>query len=174
MSKSKLIVLPKDMWRTPDWLFKGINEEFHFRLDAAANSINTKCLFFISEEQNAFHTEWHGVASGNVWLNPPYGKLAGGLLAWNQRAYLQAQKYNMAVVCLVPGDTSTQYRKFAMKYGSEIRDLNSRVRFVGAPGSPEFPSALYIYRPIKYRKIGNAHVSIWDYKEPQIFDPILP
>lgn len=169
--KKEKVVLPKDLWGTPDYLYRGTDQEFHFMLDAAATVQNTKCVNFISEEQDAFKTEWLtasgkiGLRNSNVFLNPPYSQSAGGLINWVERAYEQSQKHQMAVLCVVPGDTSTKYRKFAMKYGSEIRDLDHRVRFYGATGSPPWPTALFIFRPmIKCRLIGGANISIWNYK----------
>lgn len=169
-TKKVKIVLPKDLWGTPAYLYDGLNEEFGFRLDAAANSANSKCLNFIAEESDAFKVEWQDPVgalfnkAGSVFLNPPYSQSAGGLINWVERAYQQSQKHNMAVACVVPGDTSTKYRKFAMRYGSEIRDLDHRVRFMGAVGSPPWPTAIFIFRPVKHRIIGGANVSVWDYR----------
>lgn len=167
--KKEKVVLPKDMWGTPDYLYIGLDLEFNFILDAAADENNAKCSDYITEKEDAFQTEWKSADRyfefGNVFLNPPYSQSAGGLINWIERAYEQSQKHRMAVVCVVPGDTSTKYRKFAMKYGSEIRDLDHRVKFVGATGSPPWPTAIFIFRPrIRCRVIGGANVSVWNYR----------
>ncbi len=166
--KKQKVVLSKDMWGTPDYLYAGLDAEFHFVLDAAASEGNAKCYDYITEEEDAFQTEWKSadvnLCFGNVFLNPPYSQSAGGLINWIERAYEQSQKHKVSVVCVVPGDTSTKYRKFAMRYGSEIRDLDHRVKFVGATGSPPWPTAIYVFRPVKNRLIGGANITIWDYK----------
>lgn len=167
-NKKEKVVLPKDMWGTPDYLFNALNEEFNFVLDAAASEENAKCELFVTKEEDAFTIGWNGGKpnlAGNVFLNPPYSQAAGGLINWVTRAWEQSQRYKMAVVCVVPGDTSTKYRKFAMRYGSEIRDLSHRVKFIGANGSPPWPTSIYIFRPVQYRLVGGANVTIWHYKE---------
>jgi hypothetical protein len=40
--RSKKIVTLKDDWGTPPALFKQLDDEFHFELDAAANEQNKK------------------------------------------------------------------------------------------------------------------------------------
>lgn len=165
--KKDKVVLPKDLWRTPDYLFIGLDREFDFGLDAAASPENAKCNSFIDEVRDAFKVPWVGsnVTKRNVFINPPYSASAGGLINWTERAYEQSQKLMMTVVMVMPGDTSTKYRKFAMKYGSEIRDLDHRVKFVGATGSPPWPTALFVFSPlINCRIVGGANVTVWNYK----------
>lgn len=167
MSKQR-ITLPKDMWRTPDYLYERLDQEFNFGLDAAANEENSKCgRYYISEERDAFKVDWVSdhAHKTSVFCNPPYSTSAGGLINWVERGYQQSQRFIRDVVMIVPGDTSTKYRKFAMEYASEIRDLSHRVKFVGAPGTPPWPTAIFIFRPIFRRKIGSANVSVWDYKQ---------
>ena len=67
-------------WETPQWLFDELNKEFHFTLDAAADSKNFKVVPFLSAEQDALKCKW----SGRVWCNPPYGRDIG---KWVQKAY---------------------------------------------------------------------------------------
>lgn len=67
-------------WETPQWLFDELNDEFHFTLDAAADSKNFKVLPFLTAEQDALKCKW----SGQVWCNPPYGRDIG---KWVQKAY---------------------------------------------------------------------------------------
>lgn len=165
-SKKENIVLPKDLWGTPAYLYEGLNEEFDFGLDAAANAGNCKCFFHIDEKRDAFKTLWwsnHGVRN-NVFCNPPYSQSAGGLINWVERGYEQSQELMITVVMVVPGDTSTKYRSLAMRYGSEIRDLAHRVKFIGATGTPPWPTAIYVFRPIRNRITGGANVSVWAYK----------
>lgn len=164
MIEKKFKPLSKDYWETPSYLFDGLNKEFHFTLDAAANRKNSKCIKFISEEEDALRINWIDCNGGNIFLNPPYSKDAGGLNLWNQKAYEQSQLLNVAVAVVMLGDTSTKYRSFASKYASEIRDLTHRVRFIGAIGTPNWPTSIYIFRPIHNRTIGNAAVSLWTYK----------
>lgn len=160
----KLVTQSKDLWQTPAYLYDGLDEEFKFTLDAAATPENTKCPDFLSEKDNALDCDWSAFDTGNVFLNPPYSKSAGGLLLWAEKAYEQSQKLKVSVVCVMIGDTSTKYRKFGCKYASEIRDLTHRVKFMGAGGTPQWATSIYVFRPIKFRVSEGAMINLWAYK----------
>lgn len=159
-SKTTTPILERDEWRTPRTLFDRLNAEFSFELDAAASKENALCQFFMTRKDDALSNEWNVP----TFCNPPYSRGAGGTLKWCQHAFEQAQENLVPVVLLVQGDTSTKYRAFAMQHASEIRDLCHRVKFEGAKGSPPFPTAIYIFRPVHRRRSGGAHVSLWDYR----------
>ena len=69
-----------DEWATPQDLFDRLNAIFHYNLDAAALPHNAKCERYFTPEQNGLAQRW----SGNVWLNPPYGRKIG---EWVRKAY---------------------------------------------------------------------------------------
>lgn len=130
----------KSDWETPEWLFKQLDEEFDFGLDAAANSLNAKCDLYIGEQRNALTADWSGL--GTVWLNPPYGRHIG---QWIEKAYRESQK-GITVVVLVPARTDTAWwHDWAMR-AQEIRFIRGRLKFVGAASSAPFPSAILIFK----------------------------
>lgn len=152
---------PKDSWRTPLWLYSPLRKEFNFEIDAASAEENALCDEHFTIEKSAFENDW----DKPTYCNPPYSQAGGGILHWVERGYEQSQIHGVPVVFVVPGDTSTKYRMHAMRFASEIRDLTHRVKFLGASGSPPWPTAIFIYRPQIFRRMsGQASVTMWNYK----------
>ena len=60
-------------WRTPPELFRLLDMEFRFTLDAAADDENHLCEQYLTEAEDALSAD---VADHVVWCNPPYGDLA--------------------------------------------------------------------------------------------------
>lgn len=129
-------------WETPQWLFDQLNEEFNFGLDAAANALNCKCDSWITEEIDALQADWSN--SGNVWLNPPYGRHIG---KWIEKSYRESQK-GITVVVLVPARTDTAWWHDWAMQATEIRFIRGRLKFVGAASSAPFPSAILIFKQV--------------------------
>ncbi len=123
----------KDSWATPDWLFKALNQEFQFSIDACASESNAKLAAFISKEMNALTMEnWKDVWSGYetlenrfAWLNPPYSR--GMIDAFMKKAHEQCVKHKINSVLLVP---ATPDAGWWPKNATEIRFITGgRVSF---------------------------------------------
>lgn len=69
-------------WGTPQELFRALDGEFHFGLDAAATADNAKCSRFFSPEEDGLTQSWD-VGAG-VFCNPPYGR---EIWRWVQKAH---------------------------------------------------------------------------------------
>jgi len=150
-----------DYWETPPELFKKLDDEFAFELDAAANFDNAKCFAYFNEEDNSLDKDWSGYTS--VWLNPPYSR--GNIEKFMEKAYKESQK-GCTVVCLVRFDPSTQWFQDWVDRGAvEVRMLARCVKFVGAPSAYNFPYCVVIYNPnySEYEFITDYY--IWDWKE---------
>ena len=111
-----------DDWETPQDLFNLLNEEFHFDLDACANSDNKKCPFYFSKVENGLDQSWAG---HNVWVNPPYSQIN----LWVEKAYLETKNDNTVVVMLIPSRTDTLYFHNFIYHRSEIRFIKGRLHF---------------------------------------------
>ena len=110
-------------WETPKATFQEYDDLFHFGLDAAATAENELCPRFYSQDSDALQQDWSG--HGNVWLNPPYGRILGKFI---RKAYEESLK-GMAVVCLIPSRTDTKaYHDYCLKYG-RIRFFRGRLKF---------------------------------------------
>lgn len=134
-------------WRTPPMLFKKLDTEFHFTLDAAASRANALCPRFLSAEgMDAFSTPW----TGRVFCNPPYGRDAG---RWIARIAHEAATSADIVVALLPArtDTAAFHTYLYNRPGVSLRFLRGRLRFgdpdTGLPGDPApFPSMIAIVK----------------------------
>lgn len=50
MITSGLMSADRDDWETPLWLFRELDNEFHFTLDAAASGDNHKCQKYFTKK----------------------------------------------------------------------------------------------------------------------------
>lgn len=136
-------------WSTPRDFFTRINNEFYFSLDAAALS-NTTLVpdnwygpdHPDETRRDAFKRNWTTDSNGGqVWLNPPYGRVIG---EWMAKANKEA-KMGSIVVCLVPARTDTNWwHNYCIQH--EVRFIRGRLKFGDGKGSAPFPSALVIMR----------------------------
>lgn len=136
----------KDDWETPPELFNKLNEEFHFTVDACANSINHKLERYWSEEDDGLSKSWQNEV---VWCNPPYSrstKKKKGQADWIKKAYEEYQIGNSTIVMLLPARTDTIAFHSYIYNIAEIRFLKGRLKFVGAKDSAPFPSMIVIYK----------------------------
>jgi len=132
-----------DEWETPDWLFQALHAEFRFTIDAAASRTNHKLPRYWTARDDALQQSWAGE---RIWLNPPYSR--GQIERWlaKVRKEVDAPSPAQLVVALLPADTSTQYFHRSIAQADEVRFLEGRVRFVGAPGAPKFGSLIAIWQ----------------------------
>lgn len=108
---------------TPLALFRALDNEFHFTLDAAASDTNHLCERYFTEREDGRLQDWGGEV---VWLNPPYGRTLG---SWMAKAR-DAAGGGATVVCLVPSATSVAWwHDIVMHHASEIRFLRKRLRY---------------------------------------------
>lgn len=135
-----------DGWRTPDSLYKSLDDEFHFGIDVAADPENTKCPIYFTKEDNALFKEWGG--RGAVFCNPPYSRKIG---EWVLKAAYEHSKTGETIVLLIPARTDTKwFHQVVLPYAAEIRFLRGRVKFLDQEGKPKnsatFPSMVVIFK----------------------------
>ena len=128
-------------WTTPPELFRVLNAEFGFMLDAAASDDNHLCPFYLTEKEDGLVANWWSFES--VFCNPPYGTQIG---RWVEKGYNEARKDCM-VVMLIPARTETRYWHDYVMRAAEIRFIRGRLRFSGASVNAPFPSAVVVFRP---------------------------
>ena len=138
--KQEMFHSKNDSWETPDDLFAELDDEFHFTLDACANSENKKCDVYFTKEKDGLLMPWEGV----VWCNPPYGHSVG---RWVQKAS-ESAKGDATVVMLLFARTDTKWfhEYIYNKPGVEVRFIKGRLRFKGAKHNAFFPSMIVIFR----------------------------
>lgn len=122
MTKEMFKPIHGNIYETPDWLFRTLNEEFNFSYDLACSEDNTKCDHYYTESQDSLLQHWHKL-DGWLWLNPPYSLL--------KRWIEKAQKENALgakIVVLCPPILTTRY--FKQRLPSEIRFIVGRIPFL--------------------------------------------
>ena len=136
-------------WATPLSLFKAVDDEFWFVLDAAAQPHNAKCAAYITPEEDSLSVRWHAHsalspdAHSAVWLNPPYGR---GMGDWLAKAYRESQSGCIVVVLTFVRTDTAWWQTWATK-AAEVRLIKGRVYFDqgGKTGPATAPSCLLVF-----------------------------
>lgn len=158
--------MANDEWETPDELFNKLNDEFNFSFDAACTTTNCRCSTgnFLDLGLEALEAPWH-MASGSVWLNPPYSR--GNIYPFMQKAFMESQQTDNAVVCLVRDDpTARWYKNWVDGKAFEVRRLKRRITFRDAKSSYPFPCCVVIYDKGSMDCLmgSETQYSLWDWK----------
>lgn len=132
-------------WETPPELFRDLDAEFHFTLDAASTDENALCDRHLTKADDALHTAWDA-EGGAIYVNPPYGRCVA---RWVEKAYRESQR-GQTVVMLIPARTDTKWFHDWVYHKAEIRFLRGRLHYgingVRAVNNAAFPSMIVIYR----------------------------
>ncbi len=144
---------PTDEWRTPPDLFKRLDREFGFVLDAACTTANKLTEHGLCADlgRDGLLESWHSWG-GPVWCNPPFSHLT----AWVHKASVEGRA--VPVVLIVPADTSTKWwLRHVAGVAAEVRFMTGRPRFLRPDGSQNItarggggattPCAVLVYRP---------------------------
>lgn len=126
-----------DEWATPARLFSILDQEFAFTIDVAASPSNTKCKRFLTKEEDGLTLDW---GTEVVWCNPPYSDVA----SWVEKV-ISATARGATVVLLVASRTDTRWYQTCLRYASEARLLQGKVRFGGARNAAPFPSTVFVF-----------------------------
>lgn len=135
---------PNPLQRTPDGLFRMLNDEFGFTLDAASSDLNAKCEKHYTREQDGLGHDW---GTEHVWVNPPFGR---GLREWTRKAW-EASRSGALVVMLLPCQTDVDWWHDYVLDADEIRFVRGRPYFQTEDGlqakNAWFPIAIVVFRP---------------------------
>lgn len=109
-----------DNWKTPDYLYEKLNDEFNFDFDPCP-----LCFEEITPENDGLLKDW----GDRNFVNPPYSlKLK---VAFIKKAIEESKKGKLCV-CLIPVSTSTKlFHDDILPNKKEIRFLRGRVKFEG-------------------------------------------
>ncbi|MCK9428772.1 MAG: phage N-6-adenine-methyltransferase [Candidatus Omnitrophica bacterium] len=103
-----------DNWETPDWLYKQLDNEFHFDFDPCP----------LNADFDGLSLEW----GKSNFVNPPYNRKDKPKFI--QKAYEQWKKGKTCVL-LIPAATGTKQFHELILPNAEIRFLKGRVAFKG-------------------------------------------
>ena len=131
-------------------MFNALDQEFDFKLDAAAAKHNAKCPVYFDITDDALSQSWHPFES--IFLNPPYSRQIG---KWIAKAREEADK-GATVVLLIPARTDTRWWHDYVYKISETRFLRGRLKFVSnkkTSNAATFPSVIIVMRPTDKQRI---------------------
>jgi len=133
-----------DEWETPLYLFDKLKEEFNLNFDLCSSGFNNRCTNY-STDIEMFVRAGDDKIGDSYWMNPPYSR---GNIDMCMEQAVELLNRGRIVVCLVRFDPSTQwFQKYVDGVASEVRMLDSRVRFQGADSAYNFPCCVVIYDP---------------------------
>jgi phage N-6-adenine-methyltransferase len=147
-----------ERWGTPQNLFDILNQEFRFRIDAAADETNHKCKFWFGPgsklNPDALDTDHWARTSGTiiarqtglfgsdgapmdpyirhgdgVWCNPPYTKSGGGILPWMKRGRATAQAGAICVMLIYARTDTKAWQDIVHPFADEVRLIEGRLKF---------------------------------------------
>lgn len=154
MISTELYSSRTEEWSTPPDIFRALDVEFHFTLDAAATDRNAKCSCYFTKEDDALKQSW--LTDGAVFVNPPYGR---SMEQWVRKAYEESRK-GQTVVMLIHARTDTKWFHDWVYHKAELRFLRGRICFIdehgNSVGRAPFPSMLAIY----YGKQGGQNADV--------------
>ena len=149
-------------WATPGAIFKPLDEEFQFELDAAADPRNTKCPYWFGISDDALAQDWSAPTSygsnaiedeswpgppwERVWVNPPYGRHVG---KWVKKAFDESRK-GITVVMLLMASTDTHWWHDYVSKATQVRLIRGRLAFIrndGHTGPAPKGSAVVVFAP---------------------------
>lgn len=111
-------IKPDDNWQTPAWLYKELDDEFHFDFDPCPYRTGD-----ITDDIDGLLIEW---GSSN-FINPPYSRKLKDLFV--QKAILVA-KTGATCVLILPVSTSTKlYHEVIAPAAKDIRFIRGRIKF---------------------------------------------
>lgn len=134
--------MSNDEWRTPDYIFKPLNDIFNFDCDLAATDENTKCDRWFTKERSCIDdaAEWGDMN----WCNPPYSK---GNASKFIGAAISRSLEGKRTVMLPKLDTTKAFAKTWGHGGHYF--YYKRISFVGAKSGAKFPSVLVFFGALK-------------------------
>jgi len=129
MNTKAIFSSARQNWKTPEKLYKDLDDEFHFDFDPCPTHPNFDGLT----------CEW-GVST---FLNPPYSQVK----LWLQKALVEHDK-NKIVVALLPSRTGTSwFHEYVLPHATEIRFIRGRLQFDDCGMNAPFDSLIIIYSP---------------------------
>tara|TARA_R100001510_G_C7639416_1_gene197125 strand:+ start:608 stop:1090 length:483 start_codon:yes stop_codon:yes gene_type:complete len=127
-------------WSTPQNFYDKLNNSFGpFTLDPCSDGQNNKTDNYFTQEQDGLSQDWSG---NKVFMNPPYGR---SIKDWLRKAYMEGQKPNTTVVCLIPARTDTKYWHDYVMKAQAIYFVKGRLKFGDSNNSAPFPSAVVVF-----------------------------
>ena len=143
-------------WRTPENVLALVREVFGgpVVLDPCTTDDNpVRASFFFTPRVDGLAQPWSGYK--NAYVNPPYGR---ALPAWIGKCAVEAAN-GVEIIALLPARTDTRLWHRHVIAAQQICFWRGRIKFVGAPASAPFPSAIVYWgqRSEEFRRAFAPH-----------------
>lgn len=117
--------------QTPDALYDWLDRQYNFVMDAAADEVNAKCGFWLTQEDDALTTDWVAEFDligrrRSVFVNPPFALSA----QFAKKCAEEAAKGCLIVAVFNCSTGSKWFREHVHGVASEVLFLSGRVSFV--------------------------------------------
>ena len=123
----------KQNYQTPVDFMQAVHKRFgDISWDLAAETENTQCLNFFSEEENSFTKHWHSLPSGWLWLNPPFSNIE----PWAKKC-AEEMKLGARVLFLTPASIGSNWFTEHVAPNAYTLALNPRLSFDGKNPYPK-------------------------------------
>ena len=122
----------KDSLQTPEWIFKWLNDKYHFDVDLAASKEHHFIDEYFTKKDSAFDYQWRNTGR-NGFCNPPYSNID----PWITQA-IQESTDGFTTVFVIP-DFNGENRFYDIsKYATTIIHLIGRVSFIRPDNGEEY------------------------------------
>jgi len=174
----------RDNWRTPSEIIALVKRIFDYPIDLDPCAAPDPKFHFATENysgetgeapfitgRNGLKTAW----TGNVFINPPYGK---AIRLWIDKGYFEYIRANtVSQIWLVPARPGSHWWANLLRMSPLFAVLNGRLKFDDQPASAGFPSALFIAtrnKPTIKRFVSECTESNWTlYRKVYPVDSLL-
>ncbi len=137
----------RQSWNTPECVLERVRRVDAVGLDPCSNPssiVGAKVEWSLENGDNGLIMPWGEY--GLVFVNPEYGR---GIGKWMALCAIEAVNHT-EIIALVPARTDARWFNYAWS-ADAICFWTGRLRFLGAPSSAPFPSAVVYWGPRKYR-----------------------
>ena len=146
-----------DDYPTPDWLFKPLDEVFHFEVDVAANKHNYKCEKYFDIQQDGLKQDWTKFKS--VWCNPPFSSMGD----WVKKGYEAAMQGTSVAIVSMHNTESSWFQEYC--WCADLMLVNGRVQFNNAAEANRFGTILILFH--LPRLTGSQEQKLMSLKNPK-------
>lgn len=117
----------KQDYGTPRDFLDAVERKFgKIAFDLAAHKRNAVVPDFFSKRQDALKQRWHGLHSGILWLNPPFGTIP----KWAKKCAWEAQ-LGAKILFLVPASVGSEWFYEHCHRKALVLPLRQRITFRG-------------------------------------------
>jgi hypothetical protein len=144
----------KQDYETPGELIDAVEKRFgKLVLDLASNEKNFKAPLYITTK--SLELDWHTMADGNFWLNPPFEDNE----PWSKKCRNEAE-CGASILLLTPASVDSNWFLNNIAGNADVHILKQRVKYVGM--KDPYPKACMVSH---FFPGSNGDIFIWDWKK---------